>query len=280
MHDATNPLSSYFRAPGIHVKLPSRGAFTPPNELELSMDGELAVYPMTTRDEIWAKNPDGLLNGTSIEHIIRSCVPGIRNPRTLPAQDVDFLLLAIKKVTYGNTMTITSTCPKCGTEHNFECGIDDILANVTPYAPDNQVRVSDDFIVNLRPYDYYATTRTNLASFEEAKLIHSLIDAGLDEAERVHVFGRSFNKISNLNLDLLSDAVVNIQVKDQIVTDRNHIKEWVANAPLTVINKIEEAMKLFLGAGVDRKIGLSCPVEECKNEWISELTFDPAHFFE
>ena len=274
-----NPLNQYFRTPGLHVSLPSRGAFTPPNEIESSMNGEIAVYPMGARDEIWAKNPDGLLNGYSIENILKSCVPGIKNPRKLPSQDIDYLLLAVKKATFGDKMEITAKCPKCGNEHNFECSIDEVMSTAKALESEYSVRINDDLVANIRPYDYQATTRTNLAAFEESKLLQSLISIDLPEESRISVFSNSFSKISNLQLDLLSDAVISIVSPMGVVTDPAHIKEFLENATKHEINAINEGMKVFADTGIDRNIKLVCPTETCQHEWTTELQFDPAHFF-
>ncbi len=275
-----NPLSQYFRVPGIHVMLPSRGAFTPPEELETAITGELAVYPMAARDEIWAKNPDGLLNGYSIENIIKSCVPGVKNPRRMPSQDIDYLLLAIKKATFGDKMELTTTCPKCGNEHNFECSIEEVMNTARVLEPEYSVRISDEIVAKIRPYDYNATTRTNLAAFEEAKLLQSLVSIGLPEESRITAFSNSFEKISNLNLDLLSDAVASIVIPGGEVSNPQHIREFLENASKGAIDAIEDGMKVFAETGIDRKIALACPQEECQHEWTTELMFDPSHFFE
>jgi len=277
--DQNNPLNQYFRVPGLHVSLPSGGAFTPPNEIELSITGELAVYPMAAKDEIWAKNPDGLLNGYSIEKIIMSCVPGIKNPRKLPNQDIDYLLLAIKKATFGNKLVITNKCPKCDQAHDYECLVDDIMATSRPLEPEYTVRLNDELIAKIRPYDYEAATRTNLAAFEETKLIQAVLGANMNGQDRIKTFSMSFEKIANLNLDLITDCVVSIISPTAEVTNRKHIKEFLQNAPKQYISAINEAMKVFQETGIDRSIHLVCHTEGCGHEWTSEISFDPSHFF-
>lgn len=274
-----NPLSGYFRMPGLHVTLPSRGAFTPPDQLELSMTGELAVYPMGARDEIWAKNPDGLLNGYSIENIIKSCVPGVKNPRDMPAQDIDYLLLAIKKATSGDKMVITATCPKCKQSHDFECSIDEMMSKVTPLEPVYEVRLTDELVAKIRPYTYKSTTRTNLAAFEESKLLQSLSAINLTAENRIEIFSNSFEKISNLNLDLMADSVMSIVSPTSEVTDPKFIKEFIENAPKHIIDKLNDAMGVFKGTGIDRSVQLTCPTDKCENVWKTEIMFDPSHFF-
>ena len=92
-----NKLSKYYRAPKLYVRVPSQGAFN--SDVETSMSGELAVMAMTGRDETMIKNPDALLNGEAVTSTIKSCVPGIQNPKEIPITDVDTLLVAIKIAT-------------------------------------------------------------------------------------------------------------------------------------------------------------------------------------
>ena len=80
MTQTNNPLGQYFRKPGLNVGLPSKGKFYK-NPPKLTVDGEIAVFPMTAKDELLVKNADSLLNGDAIVQLIRSCVPDIADPQ-------------------------------------------------------------------------------------------------------------------------------------------------------------------------------------------------------
>jgi hypothetical protein len=71
-----NPLSDYFRQPGTYITLPSNGRYykQPP---KLTESGELAIYPMTAKDELRLKNPDALFNGEAMRGVIKSSCPDI-----------------------------------------------------------------------------------------------------------------------------------------------------------------------------------------------------------
>ena len=75
-----NPLKQYFRRPSVYMKLPSNGQGYPEGSLEMPENGELPVYPMTAIDEITARTPDALFNGTAVAELITSCVPNIKDP--------------------------------------------------------------------------------------------------------------------------------------------------------------------------------------------------------
>ena len=116
-----NKLSKYYRSPKLYVRIPSQGAFNP--DMEQSMSGELAVMAMTGRDETMAKNPDALLNGEAVTSMIKSCVPGIQNPKEIPITDIDTLLIAIKS--RQDSVDIHLICPKL---QNCICSVTLLLA--------------------------------------------------------------------------------------------------------------------------------------------------------
>lgn len=275
----SNPLQKHFRHPGGHTRIPSCGHFTPAEEIEFSINGELEVYPMTAADEILVKNPDGLLNGSSIEKIIKSCVPGVKNPRNLPTQDIDVLLLNIKKYSYGDKMTVNLTCPHCKTESEYNTSIEYLLSRITFMDQHYMVRLNDELIVNLRPYDYESTTKLNLATFEETKLFKALMNSQLDSEQKMDVFTDSFEKISRLNLELLARCIVSIATPETEVTDPEHIKEFVLNTTKENIQAIKDKLQEVAKTGLDRTLEVECVNEECKQNWSAELLFDPANFF-
>ena len=93
-----NPLKQYFRQPAIYIKLPSQGQFYPEGALDMPPNGELPVYPMTAIDEITYRTPDALFNGNATVNVIQSCMPNIRDPWSIPAMDVDTILVSIRIV--------------------------------------------------------------------------------------------------------------------------------------------------------------------------------------
>lgn len=90
-----NPLKQYFRRPAIYLKLPSEGKYYPIDAIDLPDNKELPVYPMTAIDEITSKTPDALYSGVAISEIIKSCVPNIKDPWSIPTIDLDAILIEI-----------------------------------------------------------------------------------------------------------------------------------------------------------------------------------------
>ena len=75
MVTSNNPLSKYFRQPAIYTTLPSEGEWYPEGSLKFdNLDAkELAIFPMTAKDEMTMNTPDSLMNGQSVVNVIKSC---------------------------------------------------------------------------------------------------------------------------------------------------------------------------------------------------------------
>jgi hypothetical protein len=115
----SNPLSKFFRQPSIYVRLPSGGKGWRPGSLNLPVNGEMPILPMTAIDELVYRTPDALFNGEAVTGVIQSCCPNIVDAWACPSIDLDALLVAIRIASYGHNMEIESTCPNCSEEHQF-----------------------------------------------------------------------------------------------------------------------------------------------------------------
>lgn len=274
-----SPLMKYYRTPGIHVTLPSRYEFNDSSDFELSMNKELAVYPMTAKDEIWIKNPDALLNGTAIEEVVRSCVPGVKNPRFLTSNDIDFLLLAIKKVTYGDTLELPAKCPKCNETHVYECSIDSLINNTVPYPENKTIRFNDELIGYIRPHPYFSATLMNIAAFEETKMLEVFTNSDMTKEDRVKVFSNSYERISSLNLELIANTVFKIVGPDFETSNNDEIREFIKNSPKAYVDLIKNKVDEYNDKGLQKQIELPCQTDKCDNVWVSDIIFDPSSFF-
>ena len=107
-----NPLIMYNRRPPTYVSLPSGGKHyaIPP---KLTVDGELAVYPLTAKQELLLKSPDSLLNGESMFQVLKHVAPDIQDPYQVPLCDLEAILIAMRLVSYGPSLDVDLSCPRC-----------------------------------------------------------------------------------------------------------------------------------------------------------------------
>ena len=278
--ESTNPLAQYFRTPGVHQVLPTQGRYFPAGEIDLAINGEVAVLPMTAGDEIVLKNPDALLNGDALERLFKSCVPAIKNPRNISVADMDVLLLAIKLASFGDSLEVNVVCPKCKKEMSVDTSIRTLLSEIkTIPIEEAVVRIDDNLVVYLQPYNFESKTILDLATFEETKIVQHLLDADIADADKAKIFNRSFEKIADLNLDLIAKCIVRICIPGVEVTDEDNIKEYVRNTDKNVVKLIRDQLTKLSDNGIDKEFDVTCANEECNHEWKTPMVFDPSHFF-
>ena len=243
MNTNENPLSKYFRKPGIYVQIPTGGRFNP--EIEKTVLDELPILPMTAIDEISMQNPDELLNGEALVNLIKSCVPAIPNPRNLCNVDAEMIYLAIKYATYGKNIQHTHTCSKCEEKADYNIDINHILEKfpeITEIPPIEH----EDLKVFVTPPKLESLTRLALIEVEQARILNQITKTAEgvegDEVEMAKQFAISFRKVSKQNIDLLLSSIDRIVTPDEVVTDKETIMEFMENVPSKIVTKINDAV--------------------------------------
>jgi phage FluMu protein Com len=271
-------LSKYYRIPGPHVMLATKGAYFPARAIEMTATGDVPVFPMKASDEMLLQSPDALLSGLALEKLFESCVPAIKTPRLISTPDIDILLLAIRVATYGNKMDLEVRCPKCKHENSFDCDLPSLLATIRYTDTDGSVRLSDDVIAYVRPYNLDNATKLALVSYEETRRLQALEVTEMDGKMRATEVNRTMKIISHATKAITADCVYKIVVPEGTVTNKDEILEFISNVPKPWVEKIDEKIKALNDSGIDKTIHAHC--EECKHEWDTEVEFDPANFFE
>ena len=224
-----NPLEKYFRQPKFYIQLPSKGNWYPEGTLSLSTDNELAVYPMTARDEVAFKTPDALLNGQSTVDVIKSCCPGVKDPWLLPTIDLDSILVAIRMATYGDRLSIKSKQPGSNDDKEFDVDLKMIIDKFGQADYKSEVEVGD-VKITIRPQSYREFTRTAMKTFEEQRIYQTVNSSELTDDQKMEKFNASFKVLTSITLDIVKNGIVQIQAGDDIVNDRNHINGFIDKA--------------------------------------------------
>ena len=278
MNLAGNPLSGHFRQPSIFVKLPSSGRYWAPQSLNLPANGEVGVMPMTAKDEIMLRTPDALMNGQGIVSVIQSCCPSITNAWGMPTVDVDTLLIAIRIATYGDKMDMDSDCPNCKHDNRHQLELGPVLMKVRSPDYDKTVEV-DGLTIKFKPTNYLQSTKNNIASFEEQKIIQLLNNEDIDADTRKAQFDVHLNKIIDSNINILSMSTESITTENgEVVTDRAFISEFYTNTSNRNIKAVQAKLKDISETAGLPPARVQC--EECSTEYNVAVTFDYANFFE
>ena len=271
-----NPLANWFRQPKIYVKLPSNGRFYPDGTLDVSTSEEYPVYSMTAKDELMFKTPDALITGQASVEVIKSCIPAIKDPWLMPGLDVDFALIAIRIATYGDSMEINTKCPSCETENDYDVNLSDWLSMFQNYVYTDTIEV-DPLVITIRPYTYQELSRTQIRAIEQQKIFDIVNDETLEDEQKIEQFGKSFIKLTQFTVDIISDCISKIQTPDGVTSDKALIKEFINNCNKEVFQTLSDHLKT-LKEQVDLAAkNLKCT--NCDHEYNVPITMDQSNFF-
>ena len=231
---------SFMRQPKIYITLPSGGSFWPAGSIVVPENKEFPVYSMTARDELLFKTPDALMNGQAMVDVIQSCIPNIKDAWVTPTIDLDSILIAIRLATYGAKMPFTHKVP--GTTEDVEYEID--LSVMLDQQANNywveQVAISPDFIICVKPLTYRHMTQTSIKSFETTRILNMVNDESIPDDKKLEMFNTSFNNLTKVTVDLLADSIYKVITPGGEVTNIPHIKEFIANADKNIFEAVQK----------------------------------------
>ena len=271
-----NPLASFYRQPKIYVRLPSKGEFYAPGSLDVSENGEYPVYAMTAKDELLFKTPDALLNGTSTVELIKSCIPAILNPWVMPNIDLDFALIAIRIATYGDKMEVGTSCPHCNADNSYDMDLTAWFDVFNQFVYEKDIPI-DQLTVHVRPYTYKEVTKTALKSMEQQRIFQVINDDSLSDEQKLEKFGASFLKLTELTVDIITDCITSIDAPDGSVTDKDMIKDFIANCSKDVFQRIQDHVVQMKERIEFKAQSVTCG--ECDEQFSLPITMDQSNFF-
>jgi hypothetical protein len=278
MENRQNPLSKYFRQPAIYIKLPSEGKFWPEGSVNLPVNGELPIYPLTTRDEITLRTPDALMNGSGVVEVIQSCVPNIVDAWQTPSVDIDAILIAIRIASYGERMDLESGCPHCRARNTHSVGLQNALSSIRCPDYDKLYKFQEHIEIKFCPTTFFGKNRQNALNFEQQKMLQALESATLPDEERANIINTSMKKLVDLNNEILTESTEYVEIDSKIkVDDKDFIMEFYTEAPTKLNKEIQETLsEISTYAGIKSQ-PVNC--SECGTEYQLPLTFDYAAFF-
>ena len=273
-----NPLGKYFRTAAIQLRLPSGGRHWPPGTLNMPQTGEIPVLPMTARDEMIFNNPDALMNGQAVVDVIQSCCPDIKNAWSMPAIDLDAVLIAIRIASFGENMDFSSACTSCGEENSFSLDLRPLLDNVKQAPAYDQEYAYQGLIFNFRPQNYTTVNMVNIETFESQRLFSVVNNSEMPDDEKLQRVNEIFKKMTNYTVGIVGNAIEKIITPDgQEVTNSQHIDEFLRNCDRKTFEWIQKSVTdLASRTGLD-DIHVECP--DCNHRYEIPLTFDNSNFF-
>ena len=274
-----NPLKNYFRKPGIWIKLPSQGKFYPTPLADLNDQGEIPVYPMTAKDEIVLKNADALLNGSAIKQLVNSCVPTIKDINSIPAIDIDAILVAIRRATYGDKFDITAEC-NCEKQQKTQASVnlDQVIASVRVINDIKPIDLASGIKVFVKPITIKNILDLNWTQFEQMRNLQMAEQKELSQEEQLKLVNASYDVLLNTSIKTVCECIEEVLLPEGVVVnDKAQIFEWANQMERPEFKKLEESLMQIGELGINKNITIQCA--NCDKTFTSTLDLNPTTFF-
>lgn len=271
-----NPLRAYFRRPAIYFKLPSGGRYYKPGVVNIPPNGELAVYPMSSADEMAVRTPDGLYNGASMVQVIKSCIPDIQDPWQLNDIDIDATVVAIRAATVDGKLEIVTTCPSCNEESKYDIDLLRLLNEKKDVDYSRPLSVGE-LTVNFRPLTYAQTNQNALRQFEIQRFA-MLVEESEDTERKQEVLNDALRQLNVMMLDIVTQTIESVETPETRVTDSAHIREFLEGCDGKTNKVIKEYSANLRSTNETQPLKITCM--HCQHQYQQRLELNFTDFFD
>jgi hypothetical protein len=269
----TNPLLRTLRLPGETVVLPSKALFYKNSEVAnevITSGGEIYVQPMTTYEEILMKTPDMLFTGQAIVQTFARCIPQIYNPLELLAADVDFLLIVLRKVSFGNQIAVNYNHGCSDSKyHEYAISLNQFIKQTTYADPASVLSMFEHMLpngqtVNMQPFRF-----KDVLDISQIAVNEPTGDDVTDNDRAVY--------ISGLLTAGTKPAIKSVVADGEEITDRAFIEEWVTSLPVLWVKELSQVIESANKWGANSKATVQCM--DCGESVEIQVPLNPQSFF-
>jgi len=273
---SNNPLRAYFRRPSIYFKLPSGGRYYQPGVVNIPPNGEMAVYPMTSADEMAIRTPDGLYNGASMVQVIKNCIPDILDPWQLNDIDVDAAVVAIRAATVDGKLEIVSACPSCSEDSKYDIDLLRLLNEKQDIDYEKPLSVGE-LTIRFRPLSYSQSNQNSLKQFEIQRFA-MLVEESEDTEQKQQVLNDALRQLNEMMIDIVTQTIEYIETPETRVTEGEFIKEFLVGCDIKTNKSIKEYSAELRSKNETKPLKMTCI--HCKHEYKQQLVLNFTDFFE
>lgn len=274
-----NPLAKYTKIEEIFTKLVSNNAIKYKDGV-LEDGVKCGICARSARDEIMLNSPDALLNGDAIVRVIENCVPNVLNANELYVNDIEQLLIGIKLASKEDSYDINVVCPVCEQKGSFSRDLSYLMETAELFKEQPTLELSNGLVLKLKPLTWREFSDFSVNLFNEQKRVQVIENNDeLKDEEKIKFYAEIFEKMTQLNYDMIIDQIQCIVTPDEVeVDDKEFINEWLGSQPASIIKEIKTVIDTMDSTGVSHTMEAECP--HCNHEWLIEgLKYDPSNFF-
>ena len=272
----TSFLEKHKRHPKLYIDLPSQGRFyddTVANKVE-----HIPVFGMSAMDEIILKTPDALFSGEATAQVIKSCIPDILDPWQLVGYDIDYVLVAIRIATYGESIDVNTTCKNCKTSTASSVQLTRLLELLNS----NELVHSFDMnglTFHINPITYKFTTDFSIESYTIERQILDVPNLDIEQKEKDRILNNLYTQAAELNLKLAISHIAEITSGDEREDNKQAIFEFVQENDVEFYNNLKNTITKISGNWSLPAFDVECSNEECNETYKTAVDMDYANFF-
>lgn len=287
--------------PGVTVTLPTLGAFYDPGVIAEVDVMEVPVRPFSVWQELTWRDPYAIMSGEAFIQFMNVCAPWVLKPLSLCQIDAEVIMMAARDASYGPMVTIPVKCtnpahhddgtgkqvPVCQIETKCQIDLRQVISRYQPiHDPENwRVMLNNGQRVNLRPVIHQDMVHTFKYQFELIKMTRAIemkSKAGGDIStdEFIEYRDKGLLIAHGVRLKQYLSSIRSVTTaKNQTVSDRDMIQQWINAIAAPEVKKIDERVDALTKPLMHlMQIDYRCP--NCNHDMgkVSVLD-DPTAFF-
>jgi hypothetical protein len=300
-----NPLEEFNSCiPGLPITLPTLGFFYGDGIVREGTNfEEFQVQPFSLWSEMRFRDFGAIMSGQATKELLATVAPQVIDFARMTAVDVEIIMAASRKASYGDDMKIEVTCtnpektedgkPVCVEQTTFAVNLPQLIAS---YPVLNKEDMSNWHIelaaagdkkikFNLKLPEYMSSLEA-LRIYVEQKQTQVLVETGtfdqLDDAQKEKMTEKATINFININVLNVAASIASIEMPSgSVVSDKAMIHEIVSSKSFpnswldTITEKLDVLTAPFKNCGTQ---SVECP--KCQHV-IKDIPVigDPAHFF-
>lgn len=293
-----NPLASMFRKKKMSLFLPSKGRWYPENSLILDIDGSLPVYSMNSSDDIKFRTGDISMSGRTTYSIIKSCIPGILQPESIPNIDIDSILLAIRLASYGDNFSMAVAVPNTTIAKTIDVSLKLLLSNLIQSNPnwDDEISIEDDsgniLTLVIEPISLQNIFSTSKTLYQQRQTLIKNAEADPDIKDE-KLFADGLDQLTDTAVQLICASISKLTLVDSNKTVLLEIKSDSPQGAAQLLQVIKQLDIEYFNAIRDhldaqrKKFSLYIPLQTSTEaelqagaplEWNTDITFVGSNF--
>lgn len=282
-----NPLQQFFRKPKFTIQLPSRGKWYPKNALK-NADGTVEIYAMTAADETRSKTSEIMFNGNSLFDLLKSCVPDITNPESMPTVDLDAVMLSIRRASYGDTLSLDVDVPNTALTTKIATSIEQLVNNIPDASTEwdetlNILSANKDTVsLTIKPLSLKNMFSITKQIIKHQQATDDISRNSQPNDQKIDQLDEQMKHLATLSINMIADSIVKITAGEFSTENPAEIRQFVNNIDVEYFKAIQnhiETQKNKLSfkpqtvQATDEQIQLGAP-----SQWSAPIQFDLTNF--